>query len=77
MTITPLSTIKPGQAGTVKKINGTGPFFTRLRAMGLRQNVEMQVLQKAPFGGPLKVKIMGCDLAFGRQEAEQILVAIA
>jgi len=76
MTLTPLSELKPGKAGVVKKIKGTGPFFTRLRSMGLKQDTSMQVVGRAPFGGALKVKIMGCDLALRKEQATQILLAV-
>ena len=77
MALISLSRIAPGHKGTVKEIRGTGLFFNRLRALGMRPEAEVAVVKKAPFGDPLEIHIGGQRLALRKHEAEQILLAIA
>lgn len=71
-----LNQIQPGQMGTVTHITGTGPFFTRLRSLGVRASAEIKVLQKAPFGDPLCINVLGSRLALRREEAEHIFLNV-
>ncbi|PIR24680.1 MAG: hypothetical protein COX62_03075 [Deltaproteobacteria bacterium CG_4_10_14_0_2_um_filter_43_8] len=78
MTIIPLSEIKPGQSGTVQTINGKGPFFTRLRELGLRTNKDIALVQKAPLGCPIEVRFGNLhSVALRKEEAAQIMLALA
>lgn len=77
MALTSLSKVAPGHQGTVKEIRGTGLFFNRLRALGMRPETVVAVIKKAPFGDPLEICIGGQRLAIRKHEAEHILLALA
>jgi len=47
----------------------------RLTALGLRQDTRVEVVRRAPFGGPLAVRVSGGGLlALRRRQAEEVLV---
>lgn len=71
-----LSQFSAGQTGTITQITGTGPFFTRLRSLGVRPDSFVKVVQKAPFGGPLCIDISGSRFALPREEAQHILLNV-
>lgn len=47
----------------------------RLTELGIRHGVQVEVLRRAPFGGPLALRVAGGLLALRATQAEQILVA--
>ncbi len=48
----------------------------RLTALGLRRNARVEVVRRAPFGGPLAVRVSGGSLlALRRRQAQHVLVA--
>ena len=59
--------------------NILGSDFTlhqRLNSLGLVKGTEVKVLQAAPFGGPLSIRVLGYTLSLRRSEASQIAVQI-
>ena len=46
----------------------------RLAELGLRHGVEVEVLRRAPFGGPATVRVAGCLLALRQVQASRIVV---
>lgn len=75
MALVALSHLKPGERGTVHTITGTGLFFHRLRALGLRRHAEVALVKRAPFGDPLEIRIRGHHLALRKNEAQHILLS--
>lgn len=47
----------------------------RLTELGLRHGVEVEVLRRAPFGGPVALRVAGGLLALRQAQAQAILVA--
>lgn len=47
----------------------------RLTELGIRHGVQVEVLRRAPFGGPLALRVAGGLLALRASQAGQILVA--
>ena len=72
-----LSQFSAGQTGKITQITGTGPFFTRLRSLGVRPDTFVKVVQRAPFGGPLCIDVSGSRFALPREEAQHILLSIS
>lgn len=46
----------------------------RLTELGLRHGVEVEVLRRAPFGGPATLRVAGGLLALRRVQTGQIMV---
>ena len=67
----PLSRLQPGQTAVVQQVNDQNPDILRhVEGLGLKLGTQMEVQDKAPFNGPLLLKIdasgeysMGLELA--------------
>jgi DtxR family Mn-dependent transcriptional regulator len=70
----PLSELKVGERGTIKKLNFKGAARQRLMAMGLVKNESVLVRRVAPLGDPIDFVIKGYDLSLRKTEAAKILV---
>lgn len=61
--------LKPGQTVEILKIAGEHLLRERLHEMGLRAGMELTILGRAPFGGPLLVRFKTSFLALRNEEA--------
>lgn len=66
--------IKEGCKAVVKDVESGYNLKHRLYELGILPGVELEVIQRAPFGGPIKVKVYDYCLAIRRGEAYYILV---
>jgi len=72
---TPLSTLMPGERGTIVRISdGAGNVRRRLLEMGLIKGASVELVRFAPLGDPIEVKVQGYRLSLRRHEAESVLV---
>jgi ferrous iron transport protein A len=71
-----LSQCKTGDRGQVQSI-APQSLAVSLMALGLLPGDEIEVLHKAPLGGPLALKVNGNRLALRKADAEQILIETA
>ncbi len=62
------------QKGVVVSINTSPEFKKKLMELGLFPGQVVEIIQDAPFGGPLKVRIKDYCLALRREEAKEIEV---
>jgi ferrous iron transport protein A len=67
-----LDELKPGQRGTIVKIEGDGPLAQRLMALGLLEGSEVAMTRRAIGGDPVEVQIMGYALSLRREEARRV-----
>ena len=58
----------------ISAVDGDPAISTRLRELGFRPGVKIQLLGQAPFGGPFLVQIQTNVLALRRNEAECLRV---
>lgn len=73
----PLSKLMPRTEGRISKITDESPGFLQYLAdLGLMPDVDVEIEEVAPFGGPIIVKARGAKYALGRQVAEHIYVNI-
>ena len=72
----PLSNLKKGESGLVKKNSNTGELKQKLLDMGIVSNVQLKVLKVAPLGSPIDILIKGYQLTLRKEEAEKILVEV-
>lgn len=70
-----LSEVPPGSGAVVTAVTVPRDERRRLTELGLRDGVRVEVLRRAPFGGPLALRVGGGLLALRRAQAGRILVA--
>ena len=69
-----LDKLKPGESGTVKRLNGEGAVKRRIMDMGLTKGAEVRVRKVAPLGDPLEITVRGYELSLRKREASCIVV---
>lgn len=73
----PLSDLQPGAAGTISQVRKSNPEMLRyLGARGLIPEAAIEVVEKAPFEGPLTVRTGNSSHVLGRQLASHISVEV-
>jgi len=70
-----ITSLKMGMSGTIKEIVGMDDLSLRLQEIGFVPGSQINVISKAPFGGPLAIQVKGSTIALRRNEADRILVA--
>ena len=70
----PLSTLEPGQVGTVQSVPEGAELLQYLDSLGLTPGVEVQVEAAAPLDGPLTIRVGGDQHILGYKVASQIQV---
>ncbi|MCL4466450.1 MAG: metal-dependent transcriptional regulator [Chloroflexi bacterium] len=74
----PLSDVDNGhKARIVRIVHETAEFLHYLSSLGLLPQVEVEVESKAPFSGPIIVRVGDAHYALGREVAAAIMVAPA
>lgn len=74
VTDAPLDTLKRGTKARVSRVGGGAtPLRQRLMEMGITVGSDIQVIRKAPFGGPIEISVRGYRLTLRRSEACHIL----
>lgn len=69
-----LTELKEGEKGVIVTIVNTDDISRRLMDMGLTPDTKIQVIRKAPFGGPIEVLVRGSKIAIGREIANRVFV---
>lgn len=73
--IVALSSLAPGEAGTVQEMQGLGRNARqRLLEMGLMQGVRIRLVRRAPLGDPLEIHLKGYRLMLRDSEACSIFL---
>ncbi|NIU38505.1 metal-dependent transcriptional regulator, partial [Candidatus Bathyarchaeota archaeon] len=64
-----------GEEGIIVKVTNEKPELLQyLATLGLVPGSKVQIEEKAPFNGPIMVKVMGASYALGRNVASVIWV---
>lgn len=71
-----LSTLGPGQTGTIERVEGTGAVMQRLLEMGLTEGELVEVVRLAPLGDPVEIRVRGYELSLRKREADFVTVRI-
>lgn len=78
LNVIPLTLIADEQPATIQRVIGQEPDLLRyLAEQGLTISTRIKVISKAPFNGPINIRIFGSTestLALGREVAEKILL---
>ena len=75
MPLKPLNRLEPGDTALIREFEGNARLQSRLVEMGALPGVKVRMIKKAPFRGPLEVKIRSYYLSLRFQDAGQILVS--
>jgi DtxR family Mn-dependent transcriptional regulator len=72
-----LGELEPGQAAVVRRVpDGDAPLLRYLGELGLVPDARVQLVDKAPFGGPVTVNVAGAPHALGVELASRIRVEV-
>lgn len=69
-----LTALAEGEKGVIVKAQGGFGLVRRLAEMGLTPGVEVKLLRKCSFGGPVEIEVRGVALALGHGVAAKVLV---
>ncbi len=70
----PLSDLKIGERGVIRKLNFRGAVRQRLLAMGLVRGETVLVRRVAPLGDPTDYIVKGYHLTMRKKDAQEVLV---
>jgi DtxR family transcriptional regulator, Mn-dependent transcriptional regulator len=71
-----LAELEPGQEAVVRRVSDGDPAMLRyLGAVGLYPDTPVEMVDKEPFGGPLRVRVSGREQAIGRELATNVFVS--
>ena len=74
MPIKTLPSLLPGESAIIKTFDADLNLQSRLVEMGFLPGVEIRLIKKAPFQGPIEFKIRGYEVSLRYHDAEQVLV---
>ncbi len=72
----PLADLSPGDCSVIERVTDRDPEMLRFMSeLGLRLQVAVEMIAKAPYGGSLTVRVEGIERAIGRELAENVFVS--
>ena len=71
----PLSDLKTGEIGIVKRIDIRSRLRQRLREMGFVPGTKVEVIRWAPLADPVEYRIRGYFISLRRDEAKDVMVS--
>ncbi|MDH5482332.1 MAG: ferrous iron transport protein A [Candidatus Bathyarchaeota archaeon] len=72
--VTSLTSLGEGEKGIVTKAMGGFGLVRRLTEMGITPGIEIRVLRKCAFHGPVELEVRGVALALGYGVASKVFV---
>lgn len=71
----PLTAIAPGQTVRIRRVKDSDPDLLRyLGKLGMYPDVVVEVLEKAPFDGPLMIRVSAAEHSLGAQVTDSVFV---
>ena len=74
MSVRTLPSLSPGERAVIYTFTTKLHLQSRLVEMGILPGVEIRMIKKAPFKGPIEFKIRGYEVSLRHSDAEQVLV---
>lgn len=71
-----LDTLKIGETGLVKKVEGDKKIRRRLFDMGVTPGTKVYLKKKAPLGDPIEITIRGYELTLRKDEASMVEIEL-
>jgi Fe2+ transport system protein FeoA len=68
--------LKPGQLGTIVKINASKEIRQRLLDMGILPNVQVRFERTTITGDPIWLRVQDYQVSLRREEAESVLIEV-
>ena len=68
--------LRPGQTGTIVKINANASIRQRLLDMGMVPTVQVRFERTTLTGDPIWLRVQDYQVSLRREEAERVLVEI-
>ena len=75
MSVKPLNTLNAGKTAVIKEFVNNARLQSRLVEMGAIPGIKVRIVKKAPFHGPIELKIRSYHLILRWQDAGSILVS--
>ena len=75
MSIKQLHQLLPGESAQIMSFHKDLTLQSRLVEMGILPGVEIRLLKKGPFNGPIEIKVRCYELALRYKDAMQINVS--
>jgi Fe2+ transport system protein FeoA len=72
--MTSLTHLNKGDSGVIRTLQGHQELRFRLQEMGFTPGVEVRLVARAAFGGPLAFALRGTTVALRRSDADCILL---
>ena len=73
-----LSEVPTGETVVIRQVSDQSPEMLRyMGSMGLRPEVELELKERAPFNGPLQIRVQGKEYSLGIEVARHIYVTVA
>jgi len=69
-----LTELSKGERAKIQFIRGGENVVEKLHNMGLTKGADIQLMNTAPFSGPVEICVRGCKLVLGRGIADKIFV---
>ncbi len=67
--------MRPRDCGSIVAVDAGEALYHRLAALGLRVGKSVRLLRRAPFGGPLQVRLGMTEIMLRPEEARCVRVA--
>ena len=74
MSVRTLPSLSPGETAVIQTFTTDLNLQSRLVEMGILPGVEIRLIKKAPFKGPIAFKLRGYEVSLRYRDAEQVLV---
>ncbi len=71
-----LKEFKPGESGTVVKVQAEGKIRRRLFDMGVTPGAAITMRKVAPLGDPVEVTLRSYELSLRKSEAEAVIMEV-
>ena len=73
----PLGNLEPGQSAVVRRVTDGDPAMLRyLAQLGLFPDTPVELIEREPYGGPLRVRVAGTERSVGAELAANVFVAL-
>ena len=70
-----LDAFRVEERGTIVSIEAQESLYHRLAALGLRPGKKLRLLRRAPFGGPLQIRVGMTEVMLRPREARCVRIA--
>ena len=74
MSVKTLASLSDGEIAVIQTFNADLNLQSRLVEMGILPGVEIRMIKKTPFLGPIEFKIRGYEVSLRYRDALQVLV---